>query len=224
MSSENHEKAVFIVRERIEKEYEKQRVSVVTGTKVSKGYIPDIVVIFPDRKMLVIEVGYTRPAKIVKYLNDESISQIRWYDKTPSLLGMWDKTSSTTNEVLHIASGDAELAEKYFSLQDNVTKMKTKTVQLRREKMKINSVLNLDNIAICPFCLHRFKLRNGKIHNWNKGDSIISCDKCSPSLSASELDELPGLLTTYKQSKLSRDLKQLERTGLGLQLTQMLNL
>lgn len=73
------------ILELVQRDYRGQRYRHRIERGIRNGLMPDISVYDDGKLVCVVEIGYTRPEKLVAYCEELKVPDVRWYDKAGNL-------------------------------------------------------------------------------------------------------------------------------------------
>lgn len=203
MASDKHKQAIKTVTDFIVKEFGKRIKSIDTDTayyNIGKCR-PDILFKIRNYGILVVEIGYiSEPEKVLAYLQDQDITEFRWYTKDPELILSIDKGNSY-KWIETVAK--TKIGKPWMKRQIEIL---LREIQYERKEMKQDSAFLADNIyMVCPSCHNRFLVNQGKIIDYDVTGQykIIICKHCESVPSAQEFDELKAIQKEMKAIRYS---------------------
>jgi hypothetical protein len=73
------------ILELVKRDYRAQRYRYRIEKGIRNGLMPDISIYEDGNLICVVEIGYTRPEKLIAYCEELKIPDVRWYDKAGNL-------------------------------------------------------------------------------------------------------------------------------------------
>ncbi len=168
------------------------------GNTVEREYLVRFNNLIPDAsfrrqngKAIVIEIGTTQANKIITYMANEDIEEIRWYDKKAILAGKW--TCWDGSWVLNPINAN-ESEKRYAAL---IVRYEQLNEKLKHEIRKFQSMIDCSDhcFVLCSSCLTLVHI--DQVHCANYGaKEILVCKKCEAP--AANVGLLPQLWETYQ--------------------------